>query len=488
MESSPNVIVLVFDTLRSDYLSCYGSDVETPAFDSLADDGVLFESAFGTAPGTPISHASLYTGQYPSEHGVTGQYIDLPEGEPTIAEWLNDSGYDTYGITGPAKMGSEWGYDRGFDAMYEPYYEHPDPTSWKNITKSLKDPRFGRYFFRQVTRGGNEKTRLKFDLIRDQIESDLDAPFFTLCNFTTVHAPYDPPRPYKQSETEEFSRPRWFFLEYLLDDAGSISDDDIRLDRVYNVQTGDGIGKFLSDPDYLNEKEVELLRDWYAASVRHLDAELERFLEFYRSELADDTILVVTADHGEQLGERNLWEHSHYLYDETLNVPLIVAGPGVPEGQRRSDLVSHVDVFDTICDRCDLEAPEATSGTSLFDGPERDAVFMEYGERDIEDFRTSSAHGRYMDRSQLKRFSAGRKGIRTEDYQFEVTSNGTEQFYDLPGQVEVEDPPEETVREARERLFDRLGEEFGTWPEGDPADDGVDADVTGNLRQLGYID
>ncbi|MDX1748616.1 MAG: sulfatase-like hydrolase/transferase, partial [Halobacteriales archaeon] len=78
------MIVLIFDTLRSDYLSCYGGDVATPSFESAADRGTLFESAFGTAPGTPISHASLYSGQYPSEHGVTGQYISLPDDVPVM--------------------------------------------------------------------------------------------------------------------------------------------------------------------------------------------------------------------------------------------------------------------------------------------------------------------------------------------------------------------------------------------------------------------
>lgn len=487
MGRQPNVILLIFDTLRSDYLSCYGEDVDTPAFDSLADQGVVFESAFGTAPGTPVSHASLYTGQHPSEHGVTGQYISLPDDRPVLADWFRTAGYDTFGITGPSKMGSDWDYDRGFDELYEHYYDMPSATSWRNVTKSLVDWRFGKYFLRQLVNGGREKTRFKFDMLRDRIADDLSRPFFTTANIATAHAPYDPPRPYKQEATPGFSRPRLFMTEFLLDNPGTIDDPDIRLDRVMEQQLATGIGKYLADPEWLNEKEVRLLRDWYRATVEYLDDELSRFLQFYRRELQDDTILVVTADHGEQLGEHGLWGHSYYCYDETLKIPLIVAGPGVPEGRRRSDLASHVDVFDTLCDLCGLDEPETTSGDSLFGATERDAVFMEYGERDVTAF-AETAHGRFMDRAQRRRFCAGRKAIRTHDFRYELDSNGTRRLFTFPQEVEEDDPPPALMERLHDRLVDELGERFGVWPEGDPDDQNIGDQVQENLRQLGYIE
>lgn len=487
MAQRPNVLFFIFDTLRSDYLSCYDSDRETPAFESIADEGVVFESAFGTAPGTPISHASLYSGQYPSEHGVTGQYIDLPEDVPVVAEHFRDRGYDTFGITGPAKMGSDWDYDRGFDELFEPYYDLPDKTSWKNVPRALTDRRFGRHFVRKLTKGGQDRTRFKFDLIRDRVTDDLGRPFFVLCNFSAVHAPYDPPRPYKTRATPDYSRPRLFLLEYVLGNHGAIDDPDVRLDRVMNMQTADGIGRFLADPDYLNDKEIRVLRDWYEAEVSYLDDELDRFLEFYRAELAEDTILVLTADHGEQLGEHGLWEHSHYFYDETLKIPLIVVGPNVPEGERRSDLASHVDVFDTLCDLCDLDPPASTSGRSLFDGEERDAVFMEYGERDPGAF-ADCGHGRHLGRERLRRLCAGRKAVRTEDFRFELDSDGRERLLSLPEQVPLPDPPTDVTRRLRDRIRATLGDDFGTWPEGDPDDVQMTDQVETNLRELGYIE
>ena len=488
MPDHPNVIVLIFDSLRYDYLSCYGKDIDTPAFNQVAKRGVLFESAFACGPGTPISHASLYSGQYPSNNGVTGQYITIPEDIPLIANTLNNEGYDTFGITGPAKMGSDWGYDRGFNELYESHYEHPSETSLKNIPKSFKDPLFGKYFFRKVTKGGKDLTRFKFDLLQERIESQLDEPFFTLANLTTVHAEYDPPRPYKEEATPGFSRPRWYFLEHLLDNRGEINNPNIRLDRVIHAQTGDGVGRYLADPTYLNEDEIGLLQDWYAACVKYLNDELEAFLDYYNRELQDDTILILTADHGEQLGEHNLLVHSHYLFDETLRVPLLMMGPGVPEGRRRTDLASLVDIFDTICDLCGMDQPDSTDGQSLFTGDERDAVFMEYGIRDINEFKNNSNHGRYMNDEQLNQFSAGRKGIRTHDHLFTITSNGTEHLYENPEQQEIENPPEDIVKSFRERLVNTLSKEFGTWPEGDPNDVGLNAQVEQNLRELGYLD
>jgi arylsulfatase A-like enzyme len=488
MSSPPNVLLLIFDTLRSDHVSCYGDYVHTPAFDSVASTGTVFERAFAGGPATPVSHAALYSGQYPSENGVTGQYIPLRDDIPLIASWLRDAGYDTFGITGPSKMGSDWGYDRGFEDLYEPYYEHPPTTSVKNITKSVTDPRYRDYFVRKLTKGGKDRTRFKFDLLEDKIRSELDCPFFGLANFLTPHVKYDPPRPYKEEFTEGFSRPRLFLTEYLLDKRGVIDDPEVRLDRVIHAQTMDGIGRFLADPSWLNEKEVAVLRQWYRACVKYLDDELDRFLRYYQSELQNDTILILTADHGEQLGEHGLWTHSHYLFDETMKVPLIMTGPGVPSGERCSDFASLIDVFDTICDLCGLEQPSMTSGRSLFSSDKRDAAFMEYGARDPDEFKHNSGHGRYLDDAQLEQFCAGRKGIRTEDYLFVITSNGTEHLYENPDQHEVNDPPENVTRELRERIHETLPGEFGVWPEGDPDEVGLDQKVKENLRRLGYID
>lgn len=486
--SQPNIIVLIFDTLRSDYLSCYGSDHETPNFDSVAAKGTLFESAFAGGPGTPISHAALYTGQYPSENGVTGPYIDLPDDRPVLAQWLHDHGYSTYGIAGPAKMGSDWRFDRGFEEFFETYKDIGPRPSKEYFKNTLTNPSYLEDFVRTMGSGGSGYTQLKFDLLEEKIRDGLDSPFFALANFLTAHIPYDPPRPYKEQFRDDFSRPRWFILEKLLDKKGYTDHQDIRLDRIFQLQTSDGIAKYLGDSSWLTDAEIQLLRDWYAASVRFADDMLGQFLEFYERELADDTILILTSDHGEQLGERGLWAHSHHLYDETLQVPLIVRGPGISAGERRCDPVSLIDLFDTICDICTLPSPDTTSGRSLFKGDHRDAVCMEYGVRD-ETFADEGVHAQYLDSDRFVSLAAGRKAIRTNEYKLVVTSEGDERLLELPTESEVTNPPSDVVSDLREQLFDSLPETYGVWPITEQREDvKISPGVEKNLQELGYID
>jgi len=160
----------------------------------------------------------------------------VPDDIPLLVSWLRDHGYDTFGIPGPSRMGSMWGYDRGFDEYYEAYSDdHPSYTSFEVVRKVLSEPRLRRLllkdFGRTVTKGRDSLTSFKFDLLADRVEHDLEPPFFGMVNTTVVHSPYDPPRPFKERATPELKRPRWFFLEYLLDTEEQLQRDDVRPER-----------------------------------------------------------------------------------------------------------------------------------------------------------------------------------------------------------------------------------------------------------------
>jgi len=489
MEKHGNVVLFVFDTLRPDFLSCYGEErVTTTNLDSVARDGVKMNDAFAVGPGTPISHGGIFTGQYPSNSGVTGQYIDLPQDNPTLPEWFQAEGYDTFGIAGPSKIASDFGFDRGFDHYFEPYYDigyqdrKPTKDYFKNV---LTDVDLFKDAYRTAVRGELNNTRFKFDYLRQQIESS-SGPFFAFANLLEAHAPYHPPHGYRERFDPDFTEPRLFLLEYLLDQTGTHEDDQVSLDRVDSVQSAEGIGQFLADPTHLNEKEIEVLIRWYRASVKYLDEEFGRFLDFYREHLADDTYLVVTADHGEQFGEHGLLEHSHHLYDETLRVPLLITGPDLPTEDGDYDLASLVDLYDTLSDLAGIDIPEFTDGQSLFAEETRDVVFMEHGEREIEKFR-QTPHGSYMSDSKLREFSMGRKAIRSEEYKLMVNSSGGETLYDVSERPEGEIVNESVTETYRERLFSVLGETYGTWPEGDPEEYDLNQDVVNNLEDLGYL-
>jgi len=489
MTAKPNVLLLVFDTLRADAVDDADGpfDVSTPAFDEVAARGTTFENAFAVGPWTPPSHGALFSGRYPSETGFDGAWPTMPADVPLLAEWFRDAGYRTYGIPGPAKMGSATGLDRGFDEYYEVYEEVAERPSLAYLKQLLADADIRRDFVRTATEGNDYYTEIKFDRLRQWLGGhDRSTPFFAMANLTTVHAPYDPPRPYKREATPELSRPRFGLFEELADEPGTFDDDAVDSARLFEVAAGGNSTstalRYHDDPSWIPERELEVIRSWYGASLRYLDDRLHAFLDWFeRVGLDENTVVVLTSDHGELFGEHELLYHGNFLYDELTKVPIVLAGPGIPSGERRPDLASHIDLFATLCDVCGLDAP-STAGSSLFESGERDAVFTAEAPSSLADEPAAEE----VSAETLGAFECGRKSIRTEDYRFERRSDGTEVLYELPDEAVVEDPDDAIVAPLRERLVDVLGSAF------DEREDAADADysegVERNLRQLGYLD
>lgn len=350
----------------------------------------------------------------------------------------------------------------------------------------LTDGAARRDFLRLALRGNDFYTGLRFDELRTGID-DADAPWFAMVNQTTVHAPYRAPKPYMRAETPELRRPRLALLEELLDSSVRIDRSDVRRDRL--LAAADGAGstsvamRHYESGDYLNHAELAVLRAWYRACVRYLDDRLGGFLDWLEGTGAsEDTLLVLASDHGEFFGEDRRLYHGNFLRDEVLRVPLIVAGPGVPAGERRTDLASLVDLFPTVADLAGVAAPEG-DGRPLFGErrEERDAVFAEEAVEDLSDEPAASA----VSEATRREFELGRKSIRTDEYRFERRSDGTERLSRVPSGERAESPPEDVVAPLRERLRETLGESFEP---GTRADEDFSAGVERNLRQLGYLE
>ncbi|WP_306052638.1 sulfatase [Natronococcus wangiae] len=487
MADRPNVLVLVFDTLRADALSCDDAafPVETRAFDEVAARGTVFENAFAVGPWTPASHGAMFSGKYPAATGFDGSWPTMPESVPLLAEWFADRGYRTYGIPGPAKMGSATGLDRGFESYYEVYERIAERPSLEYLRQVATDPLVRRDFLRLVGRGNDYYTEIKFEKLREWL-ADAPEPFFAVANLTTVHAPYDPPRPYKRDLTPDLSRPRLGLLEELLDSPCSYDDPAVDDERLFAAADGAGAQRialrYRDDPNYLSAAELDVLRRWYAASLRYLDDRLGAFLDWFeRAGLGENTVVVLTSDHGELFGEHDALYHGNFLYDEVTRVPLVFAGPGVPRGERRTDLASHIDLFATLCDRCGLDEPE-TEGSSLFGDRRRRAVFAAEAPSDLGDVDAASE----VAADTVREFELGRRSVRTEEYRFERRSDGTERLYELPGEEVVDDPDESIVAELRERVDDALGATFDD--AGTEADADLSPGIERNLRELGYLE
>jgi arylsulfatase A-like enzyme len=483
MESGrPNILLVVCDTLRPDFLSVYGGEIESETFRTLATEGTLFGRAYAAGPGSSISHAALFSGQYPSTSGVGGQ-VDVPPDVPLLASHLRDNGYSTFGMPGPSRTGSHWGYDRGFDEYLEKWTDIPSGISLTDLRDAFDDPELvvpmPAEILRRLRYGDDNYTSYLLDVFERKIRG-LSRPYFGFLNLTTVHTPYDPPRPYKEDATPALTRGKTGLAE-LFGTAERIDRDDVRLDRLAAAQKHEGVPRLYEDSSYLTNAEFDVLEAWYRASIRYLDDQLSATFERLRAagEL-ENTVVVLTADHGEHLGEHDLLKHMFFHFDPCLRVPLVIAGPGVPPDSRREDYVSLVDVFPTVCDLARVEPPDGLDGRPLFqaDSEHRSAVYAENGPRELSDLFVDC-----LSPGAIERFSRGLKSVRTDEYLFTVDSAGEERLYKRPSEEEIplSDGP---VDELRAMIYERLGESF---PPGSQSEE-LDEAIESNLRELGYIE
>ena len=332
-EAAPNVLLLVLDTVRAFSLSAYGYGRATsPVLAQLAARGVRFDRAVATAPWTLPSHASLFTGRYPHEMSA-GWSVPLDGTFPTLAERLTSLGYVTAGFAANLHYCSyEFGVDRGFG--YYRDYDVSVPEMWRSNSLSVAlglwlVQRFGGY---------NAPGRLWADRMNERFLGWLDdervrdraRPFFAFVNYYDAHGPYAPPAPFDTMFSGKEPPTR---------DSGS---------RDFTAA------------------EVAGLVDAYDGSIAYLDRQLgELFAALERRGLLENTVIIVTSDHGEEFNEHGQMNHGNTVYFPSLHVPLIVAGAGIPRGVIVAQPVTLRDVPATVLELVGAPAKAALPGQSL---------------------------------------------------------------------------------------------------------------------------
>lgn len=290
-----NVLLITIDTLRSDYLSCYGGQIaKTPNMDALAKRGVRFEQAIVQVPLTAPSHASILTGAYPRAHKVRdmGGFVLDPQ-IPTLATVLRESGRDTAAFIGAAVLNRYYGMNRGF-AVYAD--DMKEKTAVEKLPGVVAEVR------------GEIVTRRALEWLESRSKQRPAANFLMWVHYYDPHFPYDPPEPFRSRHPK--SR--------------------------------------------------------YAGEVAYTDDQVGRLLQgFSERDLLDGTLVVLTADHAESLGDHGEYTHGVFLYDSTVRVPMIVAGPGVPAGRIVTQQVRSIDVMPTIADFLGLSPGAKADGVSL---------------------------------------------------------------------------------------------------------------------------
>ena len=344
------VVLISIDTLRADHLGTYGhSRFTSPILDQLGLEGAVFEDASATAPWTLPSHASLLTGLYPARHGVTTSRTALPDGLPTLASLLRDRGFETAAIVNsPWLHRDSFGLTRDFqryDAVHDPDYKRRSPST--RITDraiewlgELRDRRLLLFVHYYDVHADYASLPAYEKLFVEPYAGTADGSAWQLmrANFAEEHI----------RKCQESFDPA--YCEF-----GS-SEKPRRIDAAY-------------EPVTLTAEDVGHLERLYDAGIRQMDTEIGRLVGFLRSEgLLDDTLLVVTSDHGEEFMEHGRVDHFLTTYQESLHVPLIFRGPGVPAGLRIREPVSSVDVVPTILALVGGDSgagPEASTASEL---------------------------------------------------------------------------------------------------------------------------
>ncbi|MEN8184065.1 MAG: sulfatase-like hydrolase/transferase [Myxococcota bacterium] len=337
---APDVVLIVLDTVRAGSLSTYGYERPTAAgIDALAREGALFLDATSPSTWSLPSHASLFTGRYPSSHGAHAEHRYLDARFPTLAEVLERSGYETYCFTSNAWISDGLGLTRGFGWQDESLRSQGGAGIGFSFIHRLLD----RVGLQDTDKGGGIVADA-FAAWAAERPAETDRPAFVFLNFIEAHFPYH------QLPQEHLFR----FTDRPYGELREISMD------LLGAQFG-GAGRRV-------EEVEEPTRAMYDGGVVYSDELLSRIVGALRTRgTLDDTVLVVLADHGEVLGERaGFFGHGPSLYQESIGVPLLIRyPPRVPAGVRVSEPVSTLGVFATILELAELSSPPTLQVGSL---------------------------------------------------------------------------------------------------------------------------
>jgi arylsulfatase A-like enzyme len=315
----PNVLFILVDTLRYDHLTPYGYPRETsPNIQRLlAERGLVVEEAYSQAPWTLPSVVSFLTGRLPGELlGEDVRTYGIPAGVQTLAEALAVQGYETGGFFANKALHAGNGFDRGFRTFYSPPAE---------------------------MEMGNRPDAAELNArVLPWLSAHRNKPFFLYVHYIDPHDPYLNP--------ETVDGISQFFPEY----KGRLGGDWIQ-----GIHTG---AVRLEDP----EADTRQIKALYDSEIHHVDRFIGELIESLPPEVLRDTLIVLTADHGEELGDHGGWKHGFTLYEDQIHVPLLLRWDGrIPAGRRLKGTVRLIDLMPTLAGAAGVKPSPSWQGTDL---------------------------------------------------------------------------------------------------------------------------
>jgi arylsulfatase A-like enzyme len=368
--SGPNVLVIVWDTVRADHLSLYGyRRPTTPRLDAFARDAVVFERASSPGMWTLPAHASMFTGLPPESHGADERWLWLDGHNLTMAEHFEANGYATFTMAANTLLCDETNLVQGFATKLNTYKGKvgkmakaatrekllPNDRSnelsplWRPPAHGAKNAEWGRAVYKE---GGPIVAEAMLEWIDRR--KNRRKPFFAFLNLMEAHTPRIPTMASR---------------ERVLADDPELVALGLETDAAHINLHFYNFGKVT-----YSERQLDAIRGVYDASIADLDAATGRLFDGLAERgLLEDTIVVLTSDHGENLGDHHLFNHRFSLWDSLVHVPLVVRAPG--QVARRVDRpVSTIDLFSTLARLAGLPVPDGIAAGDLLGGTSSPAV------------------------------------------------------------------------------------------------------------------
>lgn len=435
LDSKPKTVVFIMiDTLRSDHVGVYGGRQGlTPNIDALGAEGVVFDEAVATSSWTRSSIASILTSRYATEIGVLGRTDAIADSLETMVEVLRDHGFRTQGVTTNKNAGAPFGFAQGYEKFVTPELTGGYP---EDVTAHIAEG----------------VTAKALELVDDLPG---DEPLFLYVHYIDPHDPYLP--------HPELLDP--------LEPGGRFDGSRRQLDSMDKL-----------DRDDITSEDIARIRHLYAGEVAYCDKWVGRLLQGLKDRgLYDDALVIITSDHGEGLWDHDLRAHGRDLYEEIIQVPLLIRHPSAASGGRRiSTPVSHIDLATTILGLLEIEPPETYDGRDLSSelrgkAPSESIV---YSEIDLDGFGSEVAR-----RGNAKLIRDRKRAPRQDFVEFYDLSKDPRELRDIsslaiPARLELEKELDEwfaaQTANATETRYINLAK--------------LDQATIRNLQALGYLD
>jgi arylsulfatase A-like enzyme len=523
MSQQPNILLIVLDTLRRDRLSTYGHNRETSSsLDAFSAHSTLFERAISPAQWTIPAHTSLFTGLYPSTHQVIQGGSKLSGSYPTLAEILQGAGYNTVAFCNNPLVGVlDNGLRRGFDQFYS--YAGVMPNRPVDVQRSalrrMLAARFRRFARRIENHFAHNDDLFRVSMhpllvplwtryinykghtersINDLIDfwhsyfndGQVEQPLFAFVNLMGAHLPYKPPQDIMSHIAPELRHDRRAYAF---------------MNR-FNAEAA----RWASPPEPpLQDWERDVLRGFYDAEIAHQDQQLGRLLEALRTRGAlDNTLVIITADHGESHGDHEFFGHGFVVYQELVHVPMLISDGGqrFPAGKRVQTNVSTRRVFHTVLDAAGIKPPLDEADPNA-DTARLTLANTTNGRRDTEEdiafaeaFPPETFLGLLRHRNpaiiERLRLRHVRRGIYDNDHKLTVVGAGSSTH--IEGLYNVMSDPTETfnmtddypslAQELKRKLSAFVSDAEHQRAESGATNGEVSPEIVEHLRDLGYLE